>query len=107
MTCRDQDIFHAKGSNHCGRYAILGRQTHISAWAYRSTGFNALREVGDRMAECAKLTDQDTVLRAQLAAETDALRHASNRCQAGFTAHIEQVLLIQTGAEHLTALVRR
>ena len=93
MTCRDQEV--------------LGRQTHISAWAYRSTGFNALREVGDRMAECAKLTDQDTVLRAQLAAETDALRHASNRCQAGFTAHIEQVLLIQTGAEHLTALVRR
>jgi endonuclease/exonuclease/phosphatase (EEP) superfamily protein YafD len=68
---------------------------------------NALREVGDRIAEFAKLTDQDTVLRAQLAAEADALRHASNRCQAGFTAHIEQVSLIQTGAEHLTALVRR
>lgn len=59
------------------------------------------------MAEFAKLTDQETVLRAQLAAEADALRHASNRCRAGFTAHIEKVSLIQTGAEHLTALVRR
>lgn len=68
------------------------------------------------MAVLANLTEQETSLRAQRVAVADALRHASNRYRAGYTAYIEQVdaqrallgvdlSLIQTKADELTTLV--
>ena len=91
-------------------------QRDQAAWAYRSAALNAFREVEDRMAVLANLTEQETSLRAQRVAVADALRHASNRYRAGYTAYIEQVdaqrallgvdlSLIQTKADELTTLV--
>ena len=91
-------------------------QRDQAAWAYRSAALNAFREVEDRMAVLANLTEQETSLRAQRVAVADALRHASNRYRAGYTAYIEQVdaqrallgvdlSLIQTRADELTTLV--
>ena len=91
-------------------------QRDQAAWAYRSAVLNAFREVEDRMAVFANLTDQDRAQRAQRAAVADALRHAGNRYRAGYTAYIEQVdaqrallgvelSLIQTRADELTTLV--
>lgn len=91
-------------------------QRDQAAWAYRSAVLNAFREVEDRLAVFANLTDQDRAQRAQRAAVADALRHAGNRYRAGYTAYIEQVdaqrallgvelSLIQTRADELTTLV--
>jgi NodT family efflux transporter outer membrane factor (OMF) lipoprotein len=91
-------------------------QRDQAALAYRSAALNAFREVEDRMAVLANLTEQETSLRAQRVAVADALRHASNRYRAGYTAYIEQVdaqrallgvdlSLIQTRADELTTLV--
>lgn len=91
-------------------------QRDQAAWAYRSAVLTAFREVEDRLAVFANLTDQDAALRAQRTAVADALRHASNRYRAGYTAYIEQVdaqrallavdlSLIQIRADELTTLV--
>lgn len=91
-------------------------QRDQAAWAYRSAALNAFREVEDRMAVLANLTEQERALQAQRFAVADALRHASNRYRAGYTAYIEQVdaqrallsvdlSLIQTKVDELTTLV--
>lgn len=91
-------------------------QRDQAAWAYRSAVLTAFREVEDRLAVFANLTEQETALRAQKAAVADALRHARNRYRAGYTAYIEQVdaqrallgvelSLIQTEADELSTLV--
>lgn len=66
-------------------------QRDQAAWAYRSAALGAFREVEDRLAVLANLTEQERALQAQRAAVADALRHASNRYRAGYTAYIEQV----------------
>ncbi|WP_244917259.1 efflux transporter outer membrane subunit [Sphingobium xenophagum] len=91
-------------------------QRDQAAWAYRSAALNAFREVDDRMAVLANLTKQEVALRAQRMAVADALRHASNRYRAGYTAYIEQIdaqrallgvdlSLIQTRTDELTTLI--
>lgn len=91
-------------------------QRDQAAWAYCSAALGAFREVEDRMAVLANLTEQERALQAQRAAVADALRHASNRYRAGYTAYIEQVdaqrallgvdlSLIQTRADELTTMV--
>lgn len=91
-------------------------QRDQAAWAYRSTVLTAFREVEDRMAVLVNLTEQEAALQAQRAAVADALRHASNRYRAGYTAYIEQVdaqrallnvdlSLIQTRSDELSTLV--
>ena len=84
--------------------------------AYRSTVLNAFREVEDRMAVVANLSEQEAALQAQRTAVADALRHAANRYRAGYTPYIEQIdaqrallsvdlSLIQTRADELSTLV--
>ncbi len=91
-------------------------QRDQAAWAYRSTVLTAFREVEDRMTVLVNLAQQEAALQAQRVAVADALRHASNRYRAGYTAYIEQVdaqrallsvdlSLIQTKADELSTLV--
>jgi NodT family efflux transporter outer membrane factor (OMF) lipoprotein len=91
-------------------------QRDQAAWTYRSVVLNAFREVDDRMAVLANLSEQEVALLAQQAAVADALRHAQNRYRAGYTPYLEQIdaqrallgvelSLIQARADKLTALV--
>ena len=91
-------------------------QRDQAAWAYRAAVLNAFREVEDRMAVVANLSEQEAALQAQRTAVADALRHASNRYRAGYTPYIEQIdaqrallsvdlSLIQTRADELSTLV--
>lgn len=52
---------------------------------------NAFREVEDRMAVIANLSEQEAALQAQRTAAADALRYAANRYRAGYTPYIEQI----------------
>ncbi|GAA4010361.1 efflux transporter outer membrane subunit [Sphingomonas humi] len=87
-----------------------------AAFAYRSTVLNAFREVEDRLATLARLGDQQRALDAQRVAVADALRHARNRYEAGYTPYIEQVdaqrsllgvelSLVQLRADQLTSTI--
>lgn len=91
-------------------------QRDQAAWAYRAAVLNAFREVEDRMAVVANLSEQEAALQAQRTAVADALRHAANRYRAGYTPYIEQIdaqrallsvdlSLIQTRADELSTLV--
>lgn len=86
------------------------------AWAYRGVALNAFREVEDRLALIAGLEGQQVALDRQRVAVTDALRHATNRYQAGYSPYIEQVdaqrallavdqAVIQAKVEQLQTLV--
>jgi NodT family efflux transporter outer membrane factor (OMF) lipoprotein len=62
-----------------------------AAWAYRRTVLNAFREVEDALAATDRLARQRQHLEAQRAALAEALRHARNRYQAGYTGYLEQL----------------
>ncbi len=66
-------------------------QRDQAAWAYRGTALNAFREVEDRLALIVGLNGQLAAIGRQRVAVSDALRHASNRYQAGYSPYIEQV----------------
>ncbi|GAA4042473.1 efflux transporter outer membrane subunit [Sphingomonas rosea] len=87
-----------------------------AAFAYRGTVLTAFREVEDRLATLARLRDQQAALDAQRVAVADALRHARNRYDAGYSPYIEQVdaqrsllgvelSLVQLRADRLNALI--
>lgn len=79
------------GGRLTGEYDFAAARRDQSAYAYRSTVLNAFREVEDRMVTLDRLTAQKDALMAQRTAVADALRHARNRYQAGYSAYIEQV----------------
>ncbi len=62
-----------------------------AAYAYRRTALTAFREVEDSLAAVARLADQRGHLAAQRSAAADALRHARNRYQAGYSPYLEVV----------------
>lgn len=66
-------------------------QRDQAAWAYRGVALNAFREVEDRLALLSALANQQELLARQRVAAADALRHATNRYQAGYSPYIEQV----------------
>jgi NodT family efflux transporter outer membrane factor (OMF) lipoprotein len=79
------------GGRLTGEYDAAAARRDQAAFAYRSTVLNAFREVEDRMVTLDRLAAQKGALMAQRTAVADALRHARNRYQAGYTAYIEQV----------------
>ncbi|URW75081.1 efflux transporter outer membrane subunit [Sphingomonas donggukensis] len=66
-------------------------QRDQAAWAYRGVALNAFREVEDRLALSVGQQEQRRSLERQRVAVADALRHATNRYQAGYSPYIEQV----------------
>lgn len=79
------------GGRLTGEFDAATARRDQAAYAYRSTVLNAFREVEDRMVTLDRLAAQKDALMAQRSAVADALRHARNRYQAGYTAYIEQV----------------
>lgn len=79
------------GGRLTGEFDAATARRDQAAYAYQSTVLNAFREVEDRMVTLDRLAVQKEALMAQRAAVADALRHARNRYQAGYTAYIEQV----------------
>lgn len=107
---------HLSGRPSHGPVGFRDGATRPGSMAYRSTVLNAFREVEDRMAVVANLSEQEAALQAQRTAVADALRHAANRYRAGYTPYIEQIdaqrallsvdlSLIQTRADELSTLV--
>ena len=87
-----------------------------AAFAYRRTVLVAFREVEDQLALIGQQAIQERSLLAQRAAVSEALRHATNRYQAGYSGYIEQIdaqrallavdlALVQLRADRLTAYV--
>lgn len=87
-----------------------------AAFAYQRTALAAFREVEDNLAGVQRLGEQRSRLEAQRAALADALRHARNRYQAGYSPYLEQLdaqralltaelSLVQTQTDQLNALV--
>lgn len=91
-------------------------QRDQAAWAYRGVALNAFREVEDRLALITGLEGQQSALDRQRVAVTNALTHATNRYQAGYSPYIEQIdaqrallgvdqAVIQTRVDTLQAMV--
>jgi multidrug efflux system outer membrane protein len=62
-----------------------------AALVYRHTALTAFREVEDSLAGIQRLGEQRAALEAQYVAVSEAVRHASNRYQAGYSSYIEQL----------------
>ncbi len=87
-----------------------------AAFAYRRTALTAFREVEDALANVASLSRQRDAAEAQRRAVAEALRHATNRYQAGYSSYLEQLDaqrallaadlgLVQLRADQVTALI--
>lgn len=87
-----------------------------AAFGYQRTVLGAFREVEDNLAAVVRLNRQRSELTAQRNALAEALRHARNRYEAGYTSYLEQLdaqrsllaaelALVQTDADALNALV--
>src|SRR3546814_5049063 len=60
-----------------------------AAFAYKRTTLAAFRAVEDALVSVVKLAEQRRSLEAQRAAVAEALRHATNRYQAGYSPYLE------------------
>ncbi|MDB5453164.1 MAG: transporter [Caulobacteraceae bacterium] len=87
-----------------------------AAFAYRRAALGAFRDVEDSLAGVQRSGEQATALAGQTASLEGALRNATNRYRAGYSAYIEQLdaergllgaqlALIQARADRLTAYV--
>ncbi len=87
-----------------------------AAFAYRRTALQAFREVDDSLAGVRRSGEQANAFAAQRDALAGALRNASNRYRAGYSAYIDQLdaqrglltaelSLVQARADRLTAYV--
>jgi multidrug efflux system outer membrane protein len=87
-----------------------------AAFGYQRTVLTAFREVEDNLAAVDRLSRQRGELELQRAALAEALRHATNRYQAGYSPFLEQLdaqrnllnaelALVQLEADQLNALV--
>jgi outer membrane protein TolC len=99
-----------------GQFDAAVAQRDQAAFAYRGTVLNAFREVEDRLALLARLSDRKRALEAQRTAVADAVRHSQNRYRAGYTPYIEQVdaqrsllavelSLVQLNADQFNAMI--
>jgi NodT family efflux transporter outer membrane factor (OMF) lipoprotein len=62
-----------------------------AAFAYQRTVLTAFRETEDALAAVARLSQQLAETQAQRNALAEALRHARNRYEAGYTSYLEQL----------------
>ncbi len=62
-----------------------------AAFAYRKAALTAFRETDDTLVTIARLADQRRALEAQRIAVASALKHATNRYQAGYSGYLEQL----------------
>jgi len=87
-----------------------------AAFGYRRTVLTAFREVEDNLAAVKRIRERRSRLEAQRDAVAEALRHATNRYQAGYSPYLEQLdaqralltvqlSLTQLEGEQLNALV--
>lgn len=87
-----------------------------AAFAYQKTALGAFRDVEDALAAVALTSEQERALVAQRAALAEALRLATNRYRAGYSAYLEQLdaqrgllsaelSLAQVRADRLNAVV--
>jgi outer membrane protein TolC len=104
------------GGRLAGQFDAATARRDQAAFAYRSAVLNSFREVEDRLVTLARLEEQQRALTAQRAAVADALRHARNRYDAGYTPYIEQVdaqrsllavelALVQLRADQINAMI--
>src|SRR3546814_2224647 len=63
----------------------------ISDWSSDVGSSDLFREVEDALVSVVKLAEQRRSLEAQRAAVAEALRHATNRYQAGYSPYLEQL----------------
>ena len=87
-----------------------------AAFAYRKAALTAFREVEDALATVTRTAEQEQALVAQRDALASALRQATNRYRAGYSAYLEQIdaqrgllaaelALVQARADRLSAAV--
>jgi len=99
-----------------GQVEATAARRDQAAFAYRRTVLVAFREVEDNLAAVERLRQRRARLEAQRSAVGEALRHATNRYQAGYSPYLEQLdaqrallgvelSLIQLEGEQLNALV--
>jgi multidrug efflux system outer membrane protein len=62
-----------------------------AAFGYRRTVMTAFREVEDNLAAAQQIALQRARLESQTTATAEALRHATNRYQAGYSSYLEQL----------------
>jgi NodT family efflux transporter outer membrane factor (OMF) lipoprotein len=104
------------GGRLAGQFDAATARRDQAAFAYRSAVLNSFRDVEDRLVTLARLEEQQRALNAQRAAVADALRHARNRYDAGYTPYIEQVdaqrsllavelALVQLRADQINAMI--
>lgn len=70
---------------------IAAAQRDEAAFAYQRTVLTAFREVEDNLAAVQRLAEQRKEVEYQRAALAEALRHATNRFQAGYSSYLEQL----------------
>jgi NodT family efflux transporter outer membrane factor (OMF) lipoprotein len=103
------------GRLRAGVESAAGRRDQ-AAFGYQRTVLTAFREVEDNLAAVVRLSQQRTEIELQRDALAEALRHASNRYQAGYSSYIEQLdaqrnllsaqlTLVQLEADQLNALI--
>jgi multidrug efflux system outer membrane protein len=87
-----------------------------AAFGYRRTVLTAFREVEDNLAAAQQIALQRARLESQTTATAEALRHATNRYQAGYSSYLEQLdaqrallnaqlAVVQARADELNATV--
>jgi outer membrane protein, multidrug efflux system len=103
------------GRLRAGVESAAGRRDQ-AAFGYQRTVLTAFREVEDNLAAVVRLSQQRTEIEQQRDALSEALRHATNRYQAGYSSYLEQLdaqrnllsaelTLVQLEADQLNALI--
>ncbi len=103
------------GRLRAGVEGAAGRRDQ-AAFTYQRTVLTAFREVEDNLAGSVRLAQQRDEIELQREALAEALRHARNRYQAGYSSYIEQLdaqrnllaaelTLVQTEVDQLNALI--
>lgn len=103
------------GRLRAGVEGAAGRRDQ-AAFGYQRTVLTAFREVEDNLAAAVRLSQQRTEIEQQRDALSEALRHATNRYQAGYSSYLEQLdaqrnllsaqlTLVQLEADQLNALI--
>ncbi|MGF7149563.1 NodT family efflux transporter outer membrane factor (OMF) lipoprotein [Sphingomonas zeicaulis] len=103
------------GRAQAGADAAAARRDQ-AAFAYRATALTAFQEVENALVRLDRIGAEQTQVRAQRDALAEALRHASNRYNAGYSGYLDQLdaqrgllaaelALVQIEADRLSASV--
>lgn len=80
-----------QGGRLTGQLNANAARRDQALFAYRKTTLTAFREVDDSLAALRRFGEQRRELALQRAALAEALRHATNRYEAGYTSYLEQL----------------